>query len=64
MRKLILSLAVLGSAASLTGCEYVGMFDSSIKPEVTGDGPKEPGGVSPSPEVPATHSAGENAHTK
>ncbi len=40
MRKLILSVVLLVSPLMLTGCEYVGLFDSSIKPEVTGEGPK------------------------
>jgi hypothetical protein len=64
MRKLILSVAVLVAPLILTGCEYVGMFDSSIKPEVTGEGPKEPGGVSKPPEVSKEHHETPKEHSK
>jgi hypothetical protein len=64
MRKLILSVAILVSPLMLTGCEYVGLFDSSIKPEVTGNGPKEPGGVAKTPEVNKEHHDTAKEHSK
>jgi hypothetical protein len=64
MRKLILSVAVLFSPLMLTGCEYVGLFDSSIKPEVSGEGPKEPGGVAKPPEVSKEHHETVKEHSK
>jgi hypothetical protein len=64
MRKLILSAAVLASSLTLTGCEYVGLFDSNLKPEVTGDGPKEPGSVTKPPEVSKEHHDAATEHSK
>jgi hypothetical protein len=64
MRKLILSVALLVSPLMLTGCEYVALFDSSIKPEVTGNGPKEPGGVAKPPEVSKEHHDTTKEHSR
>jgi hypothetical protein len=64
MRKLILFVALLVSPLMLTGCDYVGLFDSTIKPEVTGEGPKEPGGVAKPPEASKEHHDTAKEHSK
>ncbi len=43
MRKSLTRIVPLLLACSLTGCGS-GMADASLKPEVTGKGPTEPGG--------------------
>ena len=43
MRHVLVFVALFGLTLPLVGCGS-GMADASLKPDVTGNGPKEPGG--------------------
>ena len=49
MRRTLVFLAIFGLISTLSGCGE-GMWDASLKADVTGKGPSEPGGPAKFPD--------------